>query len=294
MTQIGFIGLGRMGTPMATNVVAAGFDLTVWNRSAAKAEAFAADTGAGVAATARALAEACEIVVTMVSDGPALEAVFAGEDGLLAGLRDGGIIVDTSTVGPGSIAELAPQATDHGGHLVDAPVSGGPGFAAERQIMIMAGGADEAVRRVKPVLDAMSDKVMLVGDSGTGATMKIAINSMVYAINEAVCEALILTERSGIDRTAALDAFEASAASSPMLNFRRPVYEFPDDAPVGFTVDLAAKDLRLALELAAAVGATMPGAETNLDVMQRTSDAGMGTWDMGRTATYLRGWTPEK
>lgn len=286
--RIGFIGLGRMGTPMAANIAAGGFELGVWNRTAEKAAAFAAEHPAVAHATARELAAASDVVVTMVADGPVLEAVYSGPDGVLAGLSAGAVAVDMSTVGPGAIERLRPLVEEAGASLVDAPVSGSTAAAIGRKLMIMAAGEDAAVGRVVPVLETMGAPVVRVGPSGAGATMKLAINSMIYAINEAVSEALVLAENSGIDRSVALDAFSASAANSPMLTYRRSVYEHPGSVPVTFTVDLASKDLRLALELADATGTPMPGAQTNLEIMEATSAAGMGDDDMGMTAEYLR------
>jgi len=285
---IGFIGLGRMGVPMASNLVEAGFTLGVWNRTSAKAEAFASDTGATVFPTARDLAAASDVVITMVADGSALEAIYAGADGVVAGLRAGSVTIDMSTVGPGAIARLAEQVRAAGSQMVDAPVSGSTAAATARKLMIMAAGEEAAVDLVTPILAAMGSPVVKVGRSGDGATMKLAINSIIYAINEAVSEAMVLAENAGIDRSVALDAFASSAANSPMLSYRRALYENPGSGPVTFTVDLASKDLRLVLELAAATGTPMPAAETNLAVMDATSRAGMGDDDMGTTAEYLR------
>ena len=286
--DIGFIGLGRMGTPMAANLVAAGYTVRVWNRTAAKADAFVEEHGAEVLGTARELAAASDVVITMVADGPVLEAIYGGEDGVLAGLRSGAVAIDMSTVGPAAIGTLRPRVEAAGATLVDAPVSGSTAAAEAKTLMIMAAGPEDVVERVRPVLESIGGPVLRVGASGAGATMKLAINSMIYAINEAVSEAMVLAENSGIDRGVALDAFSKSAASSPMLNYRMPIYLNPGSIPVTFTVDLASKDLRLALELAAANGTPMPGAEVNLRVMEETSAAGMGDDDMGMTAEYLR------
>lgn len=286
--NVGFIGLGRMGTPMAANLVEADFTTGVWNRTSSKSEAFAAEHGATAYPSARDLAAACDVIVTMVADGTALEAIYAGDDGVLAGLQGNAAAVDMSTVGPATIARLAPQVEERGAQLVDAPVSGSTAAAAGRKLMIMAGGDPDAVERVIPVLSAMGSPVINVGRSGAGATMKLAINSMIYAINEAVSEAMVLAENAGIERSVALDAFAASAANSPMLTYRRAVYESPGSIPVTFTVDLAIKDLELILGLADETGTPMPGAATNREVMEATSAAGMGEDDMGMTAQYLR------
>lgn len=289
MTRVGFIGLGRMGTPMATNIVEAGFPVTVWNRTAEKAEAFARRTGAEVAVDPAQLASSSDVIVTMVADGSVLESIYGGDQGVLAGLSEGATAVDMSTVGPTVVARLAPQVSALGAEMIDAPVSGSTAAAQGRTLMIMAGGSEVGFARARPVLEAIGSPVLHVGDSGAGATLKLAINSMIYGINEAVSEALVLAERSGVDRSIAYEAFANSAAAAPVVKYRRPVFEAPGTTPVSFTVDLALKDLDLILELAERTGAPMPAAEVNRQVMQATSDAGNGGGDMGLTAVHLRG-----
>lgn len=291
MTRVGFIGLGRMGTPMATNIVEAGFPVTVWNRTAEKAEAFARQTGAAVAGDPAQLAASSDVIVTMVADGPVLESIYGGDHGVLAGLTEGATAVDMSTVGPAVIERLSPQVSARGAELLDAPVSGSTAAAEGRTLMIMAGGSDAGFGKARPVLEAIGSPVLHVGASGAGATLKLAINSMIYGINEAVSEALVLAERSGVDRSIAYEAFANSAAAAPVVKYRRPVFEAPGTTPVSFTVDLALKDLDLILELAERTGAPMPAAEVNRQVMQATSDAGNGDGDMGLTAVQLRGST---
>lgn len=288
-TRVGFIGLGRMGTPMASSIVVAGFPLTVWNRTATKAQAFGAESGASVAESPADLAASCDVVVTMVADGPALASIYGGDNGVIAGLGPECTTVDMSTVGPGAIAALAPRVAETGAEMVDAPVSGSTAAAEAKTLMIMAGGSAAAFERVRPVLEAIGSPVLHVGDSGAGATLKLAINSMIYGINEAVSEALILAERSGVDRSVAYEAFSKSAAAAPVVTYRRPVFEAPGTTPVSFTVDLALKDLDLILDLAEQSGTPMPAAETNRSVMRATSDAGFGDGDMGLTAVHLRG-----
>ncbi len=291
MTRVGFIGLGRMGTPMAANIVDAGFPVTVWNRTAEKAQAFAEQTGAAVASDPAQLASMSDVVVTMVADGSVLESIYGGDRGVLAGLTSGATAVDMSTVGPAVVARLAPQVSALGAELIDAPVSGSTAAAQGRTLMIMAGGSEAGFARARPVLEAIGSPVLHVGDSGAGATLKLAINSMIYGINEAVSEALVLAERSGVDRSIAYEAFANSAAAAPVVKYRRPVFEAPGTTPVSFTVDLALKDLDLILELAERTGAPMPAAEVNRQVMRATSDAGNGDGDMGLTAVYLRAST---
>lgn len=288
MTTVGFIGLGRMGSRMAANVAAGGFPLVLYNRTRSKAEEVAAATGGEVVDSARALAQRADVAVTMVADGEALEAVYRGESGLLAGLGPGKIAVDMSTVGPTLVDRLGADVEATGAAMVDAPVSGSTAAAEARTLMIMAGGDDASVEAVRPVLESIGSPVLHVGRRGAGATLKLAINSIVFGINQAVAEALVMAERAGVDRTVAYDTFCESAAAAPVVKYRRDVFVRPGELPVTFTIDLAVKDLELALQLGASVGASLPQAELNTQVMRDASAAGLGEADMGDIAVYLR------
>lgn len=286
--QVGFVGLGRMGSRMAANISQAGLQLAVYNRTRHKAEALASEVEATVADSPRTLAAESDVVVSMVSDGPALRAVYEGPDGILEGLAPGKVAVDMSTVGPERISELAPKVGERGAELLDAPVSGSVAVAEAGKLMIMVGGTEQGLARARPVLEAVGEPVLHVGSSGAGATLKLAVNSIVFGFNQALSEALVLAEKAGVDRSTAYDVFEKSAVAAPVLVYRRPVFENPGHVPVTFTMDLAAKDLRLILDLADRVGTPMPQAEENLGVYQRASEAGFGADDMGAVAEFLR------
>ena len=286
--NVGFAGLGRMGRPIARQLVGAGFPVTVYNRSAASAEAFAAETGATAATTPRALAECCSIVVTMVSDGPALLELLDGSDGLVAGLSPGDIVIDMGTSGVDHTTSARRRLADAGAHLVEAPVSGSVAAAESRTLLIMAAGEEQPVASALPVLRGIADQVFHVGGPGAGAAMKLAVNAVVFAINQAIAESLVLAERAGIDRSVAYDVFAGSAVAAPVVHYRRPVFEHPESAAVTFTTDLAIKDLRLVLELGSAVGAHLPQAEAILAAMRDAAAAGLGAADMGSMAVYLR------
>jgi len=283
--RVGFIGLGRMGSLMARSVAAGGHELTVWNRTTAKAAELAADVGGGVAASPQALAEACDVVVTMLADDAAVESVYRD---LIEGLTPGKTTIDMSTVAVDTARQTAQQVTATGASHVDAPVSGSTAAAEARTLMIMAAGEPDAVERVVPVLETIGSPVLRVGGSGAGATIKLAINSIIYAINQAVTEALLLAEKSGVDRALAYEAFMNSAAAAPVVNYRQKVFVEPGTTPVSFTVDLALKDMELILAQAASTGTGMPAQEACQSIMQAASDAGMGDEDMGMTAVYMR------
>jgi 3-hydroxyisobutyrate dehydrogenase-like beta-hydroxyacid dehydrogenase len=288
MTSVGFAGLGRMGSRMAANVAAAGFELTVWNRTRERADAFVAETGAAVTDSPAELAGKADVVVTMLADEDALRGVYEGDDGLLAGLRGSATAVEMSTVGPPAVHWLRERLAPLGVGLVDAPVSGSTELAAARRLMIMAGGDEADVERVRPVLDAIGSPVLFVGTSGSGATMKLAVNAIVYGLVEAAAEALVLAESAGIDRARAYEVFLSSAVAAPALRYRQEAFVRPGEVPPVFSLELAAKDLRLITGLAEQVSAAMPQAAATLAVMQRAIAAGFGDEDLSGMAQYLR------
>src|SRR5690242_7709911 len=262
VTDVAFLGLGRMGLPMATNLAAAGHRLTVWNRSPEKAERFAAEHGARAAGTpAEAVADA-DVVLTMLADDRALLDAYTGEGGALSAVRPGALAIDMGTVAPGTVAELRRLLTERRVDLVDAPVSGSVATATAAGLTIMAAGESEAVERARDVLGALGSRVIHMGPSGAGSAMKLAINAIVHSINQAVSEALVFAERAGIERTRAYEVFANSAVAAPFVLYRREAYERPGEVPVTFRLELAAKDLRLALALAQEVGADLPQTRT--------------------------------
>lgn len=286
--RIGFIGLGRMGSRMAANIAKAGFELSVYNRTQETAERFAGEYGSTVAPTPRALAESVDVIITMLAHEAAIEDCYTGLNGVIAGLDPTKVCIEMSTIGPAAVDRLVFLMRDSGADLVDAPVSGATAAAEARTLMIMAGGDHDVVERVRPVLDAMGQTVLHIGESGTGAALKLSINSVIYGINEAVAEALVMAERAGVDRAVAYDAFTKSAIAAPVVVYRRPVFEEPGSVPVTFTIDLALKDLGLISELGFDVGAPLPQAERNREIMLAASEAGFGERDMGEVAVYLR------
>lgn len=288
VTAVAFLGLGRMGGPMAANIARAGHDLTVWNRSPAAAAAFAAEHRAVVASCPADAVAGADVVFTMLADDRALLDTYDGAGGVLIGLQAGAIAVDTSTVSPVTVADIAQRVADRGAAFLDAPVSGSVAAATAATLTILVGGEPRALDLARPVLSAMGTAILYIGRSGAGATMKLAVNSVVHSLNGAVAEALVLAERAGIDRTTAYTVFLNSAIAAPFVQYRQGLYERPQDAEVAFKLSLAAKDLRLALELAERVGAELPQADRNYAVLQRAIVAGMGDRDESAVAVYLR------
>lgn len=288
MTNVAFLGLGRMGLPMAVNLTKAGHDVTVWNRTASKADDFAAENGARSAATPREAAAAADVVVTMLADDATLTAAHHGPDGIQAGVRAGSVVIDMSTVSPETIVALAGELDTLGCTLIDAPVSGSVAAATAASLTIMAGGTSDAVEGARPVLEAMGSTVVHLGESGRGSVMKLCVNAIVHSLNGAVSEALVLAERSGIPRERAYSIFMNSAVAAPFVHYRQEAFEKPGEVPVAFRLELAAKDLRLAKEAAARAGAQLPQAATNLAVLEQAVEAGYADLDESGLAEYFR------
>ena len=288
MTVVAFLGLGRMGHPMASNVRRAGYELAVWNRTHAKAEEFAATHHAHAVATPAEAAADADIVISMLADDAAVIEAHAGDAGTFRALRQGAVVVDMSTIALETVRELAHRASGHRVAFVDAPVSGSVAAATDATLTIMAGGDAGPVDAARAVLETMGNPVMHLGGSGAGAAMKLSVNTVVHALNGALSEALVLAERAGIDRHAAYEVFRNSAVAAPFVHYRQAAFERPSEVPVAFRLTLAAKDLRNALQLAAGVGADLPHAAGALAVLERAAEDGYGDDDESAVAQYLR------
>jgi 3-hydroxyisobutyrate dehydrogenase-like beta-hydroxyacid dehydrogenase len=289
MTQtVGFIGLGRMGTRIARNIATGGFPMVVHNRTRERAEAFAAEVGADVAGTPAEAAAAADVLVTMLSDDAAVGAVYDGPDGALAAMGPGKTAMDMSTVSPVFSRRLGDRLRAVGAAMVDAPVSGSVATAESASLLIMAGGTEEDVERVRPVLETTSAAIVRLGNQGSGALMKVCVNAILFGLIQGVAESLVVAERSGIDREAALEVLVRSAVGAPAVQYRRKEFEHPGEEPPMFTIDLAMKDLRLAMDLAASVSAAVPQTERTLGFMEEAAAAGYGQQDIAALAEYLR------
>ena len=255
MTRLGFIGLGIMGRGMAANIIEAGHTLTVWNRTAAKAEGL----GATVVDSPQEVGPESDIVFVCVSDTPDVEEVVFGDYGVIHGMTDGDLIVDHSTISPVATRNFAGQAAELGVEWVDAPVSGGSEGAERGTLAVMAGGPAEALSRATPFMEAYSSSIVHVGEEPGSGQMVKAVNQILVVVNQlAASEALLLAEAAGLDLRKTLSAVEGGAAGSWMLSNRGPQMIERDWRP-GFTIDLQQKDLRLVLEAADEVGVSLPG-----------------------------------
>jgi 3-hydroxyisobutyrate dehydrogenase-like beta-hydroxyacid dehydrogenase len=293
MTTVAVVGTGRMGSAMARALARGGVDLVLHNRSAERAEALANELGASLARSPAEAAAAAEIAITMLADGPAVDATWSGSDGLIAGARNGSVLVDMSTVPPETLPALADAVRARGAGILDAPVSGSVSLAESGQLTVMAGGSAEDLERARPALDLVATEVTHVGSLGSGHALKLAVNALIFALNNGVSEALVLAERAGIDRALAYDVFTSSAAGAPFIGYKRDAFVEPDEAPVAFSLDLAAKDLRLITELADRLGVPIEQARVNQRLIAEALKQLGPDRDASAVAAHLRGLTKE-
>ena len=284
--RIGFAGLGRMGSHMAGNLVAADHQVTVWNRSPDKAWVLADKTGCSVVLTPAALTDASDVVLTMLADDPSSEAVHLGPDGLFTG-QGARIFVEMGTMSPDHIRVLS-DAAPTGCTVIDAPVSGATQAAADAQLLIMAGCSLDTATPLMPIFDALGRKTICLGRTGAGAVMKLAVNSLIHGLNQTLAEAMTLSEAAGIDPEAAFEVIENSAAAAPMLGYRKPLYLNEADHAVTFTVALARKDMEVTAALAETLGTAMPQGTVTLETLRRAEQAGFGARDMAAMVNFMR------
>ena len=254
--KIGFIGLGVMGEPMARNLIDAGHSLLVHSRSPEPVEALA-EAGAETASSPREVAEGADVVITMLPDSPAVEAVVLGEDGVLAGASEGDLLIDMSTIHPTVSVAVAEAAGDRGVAALDAPVSGGDVGAQQGTLSIMVGGDADAVERARPLFEVLGKTIVHVGDAGAGQVVK-ACNQVVVAITiAAVSEALVLGSKAGVDPEQILDVLGGGLAANKVMEMRRTNFLEHDFTP-GFRIDLHHKDLDIALGSGDEYGVPLP------------------------------------
>jgi 3-hydroxyisobutyrate dehydrogenase-like beta-hydroxyacid dehydrogenase len=258
--KIGLIGLGLMGLPMGMNLRKAGFPLTVWNRTEARAKDLVA-AGAVLAKSPREVAEASDVLLTMVSDPPALESVLWGEagkqNGALGALKKGAIYVDSSTISPVLVKRIASECQGRGLRFLDAPVTGGDWGAREGNLVFMIGGEAETLKDVQPILNVMGKKFFHLGPNGAGQTIKLAMNAILALEVDAVAEAIGLVTKAGLKGEQLLEVLQSSMGRSGLLDLKTPLMLKGDFKP-SFPLRLMHKDLGLALDLANQLGVALP------------------------------------
>jgi 3-hydroxyisobutyrate dehydrogenase-like beta-hydroxyacid dehydrogenase len=292
MTHIAFLGLGRMGTPIAGRLAAAGHELTVWSRTRAHAEALA---GQAIVADSPAAAGAkAEVAITMLADGGALEEVVLGRDGLAEGLLSGSLLVDMSTTGPAAARKVAKAVEQREIAFVDAPVAGSTGPAAEGRLAIMIGGEAEAVERARPLLAVLGDpeRTWHVGPVGAGQAAKLMVNLVLGGVMTAVAEGYTLGRVLGLDPEVALTVLEGASVATQTVRGKRSRLLDGDYDDAGFRLALMHKDLRLALDAARAARAALPGAERVADLFAGAKGQGLADQDYSAIAAYLARMAP--
>jgi 3-hydroxyisobutyrate dehydrogenase-like beta-hydroxyacid dehydrogenase len=284
--SVGFIGLGIMGSRQAANLARAGFELTVHNRTRERADTWAAEHGGVVAATPRELAERSDVVITMVVDGPQVEALLLGEDGALAGARPSALFVDMSTIAPSDARRLGATLREHGHGFVDAPVTGSAPRAEDGTLTIMVGGEDDDVARAMPLFEAMGELIVHVGEVGRGQQVKV-ISNAVAAVNCAtLAQAIVVGRREGVDLEAMLRVMGAGAANSQMLQLKGGSMLEHDFEPL-FKLEHMLKDVRHCLDEARDRGTPMPIAQTAERMYTQADRRGLGGSDFAAVVTIV-------
>jgi 2-hydroxy-3-oxopropionate reductase len=256
LPKIAWIGLGIMGSPMAENLIRAGYQVTGYTLEAEKLERLAANGGKAASSVAEAVRDA-DVVFTMVPASPQVEAVAYGQDGILENARPGALLIDTSSITPQTSIDLARAAAAKGIRVLDAPVSGGEAGAIEAVLSIMVGGEQADFDAARPLLDVLGRTVVLCGPHGSGQTVKAA-NQLIVAVNIQACaEAVVFLEKSGVDLAAALEVLNGGLAGSTVLTRKKDNFLRRDFAP-GFRIDLHHKDMGIVTDAARTVGAALP------------------------------------
>jgi 2-hydroxy-3-oxopropionate reductase len=284
--KIGFIGLGIMGRPMAKNLMKAGYELVLHNRSPEKAEELAEEGNATAAGSPMEVAEVCDIVITMLPDSPDVEAVVAGEGGVLEGIRDGALLVDMSTISPVVTEELSERVREKGASMLDAPVSGGDVGAIEGALSIMVGGSEEDFERARPLFDVMGKVATHVGPTGSGQVVK-ACNQIVVALTiEAVSEALVLGSKGGVAPEKLVEALSGGLAGSAVMEAKKEKF-FSHDFEPGFRIELHHKDLGIALAAGREYGVALPVTAIVDQMLEASKAKGRGDRDHSALLTLL-------
>jgi len=284
--NVAILGLGTMGGGMAANLLKAGFSLAVYNRTAAKAEALVS-AGARLAPTPADAAKGASVILSMLADDAASREIWLGKDGALAAAGKGAVLIESSTVSPAWIAELAGLAAQHGVEFLDAPVTGSRMQAAGAQLSFLVGGSDAALEAVTPVLKAMSKEVLHLGPVGSGAKLKLINNFLCGVQIASLAEGLAWIERSGLDREKALSFLKTGAPGSPLLGAIS-TRMVDHNYAVNFLLKLMAKDLQYAQNEAERCNVDLTTAQTARGLFEVAIAKGLGDADMSSVIEPLR------
>lgn len=284
--HVGVVGLGKMGTALARRLLTQGVEVTVWNRSAAAVESLT-KAGAQAAQTSAEVWDAAKVVFTFLADDAAVRAVVLGRHGLAATAPRDGLLIEMSTISPTVSAELAAAARQSGVHYLCCPVSGNPAVLTAGNLTLIVSGDPAAFAAARDLLDLVGARVIHVGDGDEARTIKLAVNAMLAATAQALAEAVLLCEASGIDRVTTLDVIGASAVSSPFVGYKRQsLIERHYEAT--FTTAMLAKDLRLVAQAAAVAGVQLPLAELVGQLAEAASAEGLADIDFLALLVHLQ------
>ena len=287
MAKIAFLGLGVMGYPMAAHIAAAGHDVTVYNRTAAKAESWVARHGGTQAATPAAAAGAADVVLSCVGDDPDVLSVALGPDGAIPAMREGAVYIDNSTVSATVARQLAEAGAERGVGVLDAPVSGGQAGAENGKLTVMVGGAQDVFDSALAVMQCYGARVVRMGEAGTGQQAKMVNQICIAGLVQGLSEGLNFAQQAGLDTDALLEAISGGAAQSwQMVNRGHTMVK--DEFDFGFALDWMRKDLRICLEEGARTGSPMPVTKIVAGFYDELSAAGHGRNDTSALIRRLR------
>jgi 3-hydroxyisobutyrate dehydrogenase-like beta-hydroxyacid dehydrogenase len=285
---VGFVGLGIMGSRMAANLARAGYDVAVYNRTAAKAEAWVAERGGRLAASPREAAEGAAAVITMVVDGAQVEEVLLGDDGAAHGAAPGTLMIDMSTIAPADARRIGAALAKRELAFVDAPVSGSAPKAEDGTLTIMAGGSDADVARARPYFDAMGEKILHVGELGQGQTVKVISNTVGATNCATLAQALVVGKATGVDLASLVSVLGASSGASYMVTLKaEPMLEH-DFTPL-FRLEHMLKDVGICLSESEAAGAPFPAAALARELYSAAMGRGLADQDFAAVLEAAEG-----
>lgn len=292
MKQIGFIGLGTMGAPMASNLLRSGFDVTVYNRTADKCKPLEQE-GAKTAATPQEAAAGKDVIITMISNDDSIREVFYGDNGILAVLQPGVTVIDSSTISPGLAKELAAAIEDKGGHFLDAPVTGSKPAAIDGTLVFMVGGHAEVIEQHRDLFDSMGRLLLHMGGNGSGAVAKLAHNAMVGIHNAALAEGFSIAVKSGVPADKFLELVKNGSAGSKQAELKGQKI-IDGDFSNQFSLALMLKDLKLASSLSDATGVPTPMLGVAKSLFQAGFNHGFGDEDLSAVVKSYEDWIGKK
>src|SRR5215831_6869952 len=282
--RVAFVGLGIMGRPMAANLIKAGHEVSVWNRSPGKEV-----EGARLASTPAEAAQGTEVVWICVSDTAAVEQVLFGPNGIEQSLADGMIIADSSTISPTATRRFAERVANKGVQYVDSPVTGSKVGAEAGTLLFIVGGEEQAIEKLKPLYAAMGKKIFRMGETGKGQSAKVAMNLQIAMIYEGFAEGLTLAAKLGVDPGTLIPLINASMVKSGVVEYKAP-FVLQRDFTANFPLRLMHKDIRLALEAAKEARVKLPGVETVEEIYEMATEDGHQDLDYAATLTLLEKW----